>query len=111
MTTKSGPEIDLSFYFGERELFVVLRSLFSDNSAMYQETDKSVLKEEIRKLCSLVNESNDDPITDAIIVIVFDGMAMVNCIIIKKSKLSTCRNFAESFFKVILLHAKKCEEM
>ena len=74
---------------------------------MYQETDKSVVKEEIQKLCSLGNESNDDPVTDANKVIVFDRMAMVNCIIIKKSKLGSCRDFAENFSKIIFSHAKR----
>ena len=74
-------------------------------------TDKSAIAEEIWKLCSLENESNDDPVTDATRVIVFNGMAMVNHISIKKSKLNMCHDFAESFSKIILLHARRCEEI
>ena len=78
---------------------------------MYQEKDKSVVAEEIRKLCSFGNESNDDSVTDATRVIVFNGMAMVNRINIKKSKLGTPRDFAESFSEIILSHARRCEEI
>ena len=74
---------------------------------MYQEKEKSVFAEEIKKVCSLGNESNDDPVTDATRVIVFDRIAMVNRITINKSKLSTCCDFAESFSEIILSHAKK----
>ena len=74
-------------------------------------TDKSAVAEEVWKLCSLENESNDDPVTDATRVIVFNGMAMVNHISIKKSKLNMCHDFAESFSKIILLHARRCEEI
>ena len=38
-------------------------------------------------------------------------MAMVNRIDIKKSKLSTCRDFAESFSEIILSHARRCEKI
>ena len=109
--SRSRPEIDLSFYLGEYELSVVPRSLFSADGVMYQEKDKSVVVEEIRKLCSLRNDSNDDPVTNATRVIVFDGMAIVNGINISKSKLSTCCDFAQSLFEIILSHAKRCEEI
>ena len=49
-------------------------------------------------------------VTDASRVIVFDGMAMVNRINIKKSKVSTCHDFAESFSGIILSHVR-CEEI
>ena len=48
----------------------------------------SIVAEEIRKLCSVGNESHDDPVTDATRKIEFDGIAMVNSINIKKSKLT-----------------------
>ena len=102
LASRSRPEIDLSFSLGEYERSVVPRSLFSADGVMCQEKDKSVVAEWIQKLCSLGNESNDDPVTDATRVIVFDGMVMVNRINIKKSKLSTCRDFAESFSEIIL---------
>ena len=107
LTLRSRPEIELSFYIGEYELFKVPRSLFSADGVMYQEKEKSVFAEEIKKVCSLGNESNDDPVTDATRVIVFDRIAMVNRITINKSKLSTCCDFPESFSEIILSHAKK----
>ena len=67
---------------------------------MYQEKDKSFVAEEIRKLWSPGNESNGDPVIDATRLIVFDGMAKVNRIRIKKSKLSTCCDFAETFYRM-----------
>ena len=111
LASRSRPEIDLSLYLGEYELSVAPRSLFSADGVIYQEKDKSVVAEEIRNLCSLGNELNDDPVADATRVIVFDGMAMVNRINIKKSKLSTCSEFAESFSEIILSHVRTCEEM
>ena len=108
LASGSRPEIDLSFYLGEYELSVVPRSLFLADGVMYQERQN--LLSQIRKLRSLENESNDDPVTDASRVIVFDGMAMVNRINIKKSKVSTCHDFAESFSEIILSHVR-CEEI
>ena len=84
----SRPEADLSFYPGEYELSMVPRSLFSADCVMHQEKNKSIVAEEIRKLCSVGNESHNDPVTDATRKIEFDGIAMVNSINIKKSKLT-----------------------
>ena len=49
-------ETDLSFYLGEHEIFVVPRSLFSAHDVMFQEKDKSVVTEVVRKPCSLRSE-------------------------------------------------------
>ena len=43
LASRSKPEIDLSFYLGEYALSVVPRSLFSADSVMYQDKDKSVV--------------------------------------------------------------------
>ena len=103
VTLRSRPDIDLSYYLGEFELSVIPRSLFTVDGCLHKTTDKSVVASQLRKFYNdenSCNESINDPSEEK--VIIFDGMAIVNKINIKKSKIKTCADFAEVFVERIL---------
>ena len=103
VTLRSRPDIDLSYYLGEFELSVIPRSLFTVDGCLHKTTDKSVVASQLRKFYTdenSCNESINDPSEEK--VIIFDGMAIVNKINIKKSKIKTCADFAEVFVERIL---------
>ena len=97
------PDIDLSYYLGEFELSVIARLLFTLDGCLHKTTDKSVAASEMRKFYTdedSCNESINDPSEKK--VIIFDGMAIVNKINIKKFKIKTCADFAKVFAERIL---------
>ena len=99
----SRPDIDLSYYLGEFELSIIPRSFFTVDGCLHKTTDKSAMASELRKFYTdenSCNESINDPSEGK--VIIFDGMAIVNKINIKKSKIKTCADFAKVFFERIL---------
>ena len=44
-------------------------------------------------------------------VMIIDGIAVVNRINIKKSKIKNCQEFAESFINIVLHEATGCDEI
>ena len=100
----SRPGIDLSYYLGEFELSAVPRSLFAADSSFHKTRDKADIASEMRKLYS--NEIEINMVTDDVPsqekTIIFDAMAVVHKINIKKSKIKSCADFAEVFVDRIL---------
>ena len=95
----SRPDIHLSTYLGEYEFTVVPGSLFASDGTLHQTTEKSVISTELRKV--LPEKYEEDHHVSSKRVIVFDGMALVNKIDIKKSKIKTCLEFSDHFIKVV----------
>ena len=85
---RSRPGLDLSYYLGEFELSTVPRLLFTVDISLHKTRDKADIASEMKKLYSDEIEGNtvtdDDPSQEK--VIIFDAMAIVNEINIKKSK-------------------------
>ena len=97
VASRTRPDIDLPKYLGMYEFSVVPRSLFIIDGTLHQTNDKSVIAVELRK--SQVVEENEESIEQSSSsssgtrkVIIFDGMAIVNRINIKKQKIKKlCR--------------------
>ena len=99
VVSRSRPDIDLSTYLGEYEFTVVPGSLFASDGTLHQTTDKSAISTELRKM--LPQKYEEDHHVSSKRVIVFDGMALVNKIDIKKSKIKTCLEFSDHFIKIV----------
>ena len=99
VVSRSRPDIDLSTYLGEYEFTVVPGSLFASDGTLHQTTDKSVISTEFRKM--LPKKYEEDRHVSSKRVIVFDGMALVNKIDTKKSKIKTCLEFSDHFIKIV----------
>ena len=97
IAARSRGEMDLKLYLGTYEFSVVPRSLFAADGTLYSCQDKSKVA---KALYDLQVEETPAPSNDKK-VIIFNGMAVVNRISIKKMKLKTCRNFAEKFVEII----------
>ena len=101
---RSRPGIDLSYYLGEFEQSAVPRSLFTVHRSFLKTRDKADVASEMRKLYS--DEIERSMVTDDDLsqekVIIFDAMAIVNKINIRKSKIKSCANLAEVFADRIL---------
>ena len=93
--------IDSSNYLGKFELSAVPRLLFTVDGSLHKTRYKT---SEMRKLYSDEIErsmvTDDDPSQEK--VIIFDAMAIVIKINIKKSKIKSCADFAEMFVDRIL---------
>ena len=88
---------------GELKLSLIPRSLFTVDGCLHKTTDKSVVASELRKFYTDENSCNkiiNDPSKEK--VIIFNSMAIVKQINIKKSKIKTCADFAEVFIERIL---------
>ena len=101
IASRTRQDIDLSHYFGEYEFSVVPRVLFTTDGSLHPTTDKSVIAKELRNICHI--DTNDMIIEghQEYKAIVFDGMAVVNRINIKKAKIKNCRVFATTFTNII----------
>ena len=87
------------------EFSVVPKSLFTPDGNIHKCTDKANLADEIYNLQASVmlddailnGESNEESK-----VIIFDGMAIVNLVDIKKQKIKTCLELANVFVSIII---------
>ena len=98
------PVIDLSYHLGKFELYAVPRLLFSVDDSLHKTCCKADIASEMRKLYSDKIErsmvTDEHPSQEKFII--FDAMAIVNKISIKKSKIKSCGDFAEVFADKIL---------
>ena len=97
---RSRPGIDLSYYLGKFELPAAPRSLFTVDGSLHKTRDKADVASEMRQLYSDEIERNmvtDDNLSQEK-VIIFDAMAIVKKINIKKSKI----NRAQILLKCLL---------
>ena len=117
IAARSRPEINLPHYLGMYEFSVVPRSLFTADGSLHQSNDKSVVAAEIRKVVDsdqeIVVTSSTEGVEsqDEKKVIIFDGMAVVNKIDIKKSQIKTCKDFADTFVSIIKHEAVGYQEV
>ena len=103
VASRSRPDIILPNNIGTYKFSVVPISLFAADGTLYQTTDRSVITSELRKL-QKVDEMNDeveqyDYRTRR--AMIFDGMAIVYRISIKKRKMMNCLQFADQFIDII----------
>ena len=99
------PDIDLPGYFGMYEFSVVLKSLFTPDGNLHKCSDKANVADEIYNLQASVmldNETLDGDSNEENKVIIFDGIAIVNLIDIKKQKIKICLEFASAFFSITI---------
>ena len=101
---RSRPGIDLSYYLGEFEQSVDLRSFCIVDGSLHKTREKADTASEMSKLYSDEIERNmvtdDHPSQEK--VVIFHAMAIVNKINIKKSKNKSRGDFAEVFANRIL---------
>ena len=110
IASRSRPDIDLPSKIGAYEFSVVPRSLFTADGSLYQTSDKAVIAEELRKLqCDDENEQENVNIDRK--VIIFDGMAVVNRIDIKKNKVANCLQYANCFYNIITRESREMDEI
>ena len=119
VASRTRSDIDLPKYLGMYEFSVVPRFLFTIDGTLYQTNDKSVITVERRK--SQIVEENEESIEQSSSssssssrtrkVIIFDGMAIVNKINIKKQKIKNCAEFAEQFVNIIKREASGFDEL
>lgn len=114
IASRTRPDIDLPSNIGMYEFSVVPRSLFTIDGTLHQTTDKSVIAAElcksqkVKEIEENTEQSNDNRIRK---VIIFDGMAIVNRINIKKQKITNCAEFADQFINIIKREASGFDEV
>ena len=111
IASRTRQDIDLSHYFGEYKFSVVPRALFTTDGSLHPTTDKSVIAKELRNICHI--DTNDMIIEghQEYKAIVFDGMAVVHRINIKKAKIKNCRDFATTFTDIIFSESDGFDEI
>ena len=93
---------------------VVPKSLFTPDGNLHKCTEKANVADEIYNLQASVmlddailnGDSNEENK-----VIIFDGMAIVNLIDIKKQKIKTCLEFANAFVSIIIKESQGFSEV
>ena len=106
IAARAQPEIDLPAYFGSYEISVVPKSLFATDECLRLSTDKASIAQELLKLQQEERNQSTQSVNGSIEsnirkVIIFDGMAVVNSVDIKKDKIKTCEEFTTSFINII----------
>ena len=110
VAAKSRPDVDLPAYLGKYEFSAVPRSIFIEEGDLIRSKDKSKITSEMSEclpIKNIVEESADSDYK----VIVFDGMAVVNKIDIKKMKLKSCCEFASAFVQKVEKEAQRFDEV
>ena len=90
------PDVDLPGYLGNYEFSSVSRSIFTEKGDLIRSKDKSKITSEMLE-CLPIENIAEESADSGYKVIVFDGMAVVNEIDIKKMKLKSCSKFASAF--------------
>ena len=96
--------------FATYEFSVVLCLLFTmDNGFLHQTSNKAKVTDAIRKLHN--DDFEDIQVNDGSRhkEIIFNGMAVVNTINMKKSKLKNCRDFSIAFINIIMHESTGCD--
>ena len=111
IAARTRQDIDLTHYLGEYEFSVVPQSLFSSDGSLHQTADKSTVARELHKAITCDNVVNAPSENGEHKVIIFDGMAVVNRIDIKKSRIKTCKEFATTFCNIIFAESEGFDEV
>ena len=111
IAARTRQDIDLAHYLGEYEFSVVPQSLFSSDGSLHQTADKSTVARELHKAITCDNVVNAPSEDGEHKVIIFDGMAVVNRIDIKKSRIKTCKEFATTFCNIIFAESEGFDEV
>lgn len=111
---RKGPEMDLQHYLGSYDFSISPRSMFSSDGQLLLASDKAAIMHQVETLVqSLVEnyqqtEGTDEEDTGN--VILFDGMAVVNCLKLGLSIIN-CKQFTEAFFRVIQEESSHAEKL
>ena len=96
VAVRSRPDVDLPGYLGKYEFSSDSRSIFTEKGDLIRSKGKSKITSEMLE-CLPIENIADESAYSGYKVIVFDGMAVVNEIDIKKMKLKSCSKFASAF--------------
>ena len=92
VAAKSRPDVDLPGYLGKYEFSAVPRSIFTEEGDLIRSKDKCRITSEMLECLPIENIAKESA-DSGYKVIVFDEMAVVNNIDIKKMKLKSCSEF------------------
>ena len=92
VASKSRPDVDLPGYLGKYEFSAVPRSIFTEEGDLIRSKDKCRITSEMLECLPIENIAKESA-DSGYKVIVFDEMAVVNNIDIKKMKLKSCSEF------------------
>ena len=110
IASRSRSDIDLPNYFATSEFSVIPRSLLTMDGILHQINDKATIAREIQEVYHDLEDMIGDDRRQRKVMII-DGMAVVNRINIKKSKIKNCQEFAEPFINIVLHEATGCDEI
>ena len=96
VAARSRPDVDLPGCLEKYEFSAVPRSTFTEEGDLILSKDKSKITSEMLECLPIENIAEESADSNHK-VIVFDGMAVVNKIDIKKMKLKSCSEFASTF--------------
>ena len=111
VAARSRPDIDLPSYLGKHEFSAVPRSLFTEEGDLIRCNDKSKMTAEMLQWLPVENIGDEGDRDLDYKVIVFDGMAVVNKIDIKKLKLRSCKEFASAFVQKVKKESQGFDEV
>ena len=96
VAARSRSDVDLPGDLGKYEFLAVPRSIFTEESDLIRSGVKSKIISEMLE-CLPIENIAEESVDSDYKVIVFDGMAVVNKIDIKKLKLKSCSEFTSTF--------------
>ena len=111
VTARSRPDIDLPGYRGKHEFSAVPKSLFTEEGDLIGCNDKSKMTAEMLEWLPVENIGDEGDGDLDYKVIVFDGMAVVNKIDIKKLKLRSSKKFASAFVQKVKKESQGFDEV